>query len=138
MRVWPTPKPAVLAAVTLLQNAFGSYAVVSASLPKGRPERFVRVTRVGGGQQNPAIDNARILVECFAIDTSMVEAMCNTVRAALRNAAGTTVTCVNGSDTIEVFIRGWDDEQGPVDFPHPEILDRQRWQLHGDLVVKSN
>lgn len=139
MRYWPTPKPAVLAAITVLSDGFGDYADVSASLPaKGRPLRFVRVTRVGGGQDNPAIDIARLLIECFGPDTATAEAMCNTVRAALRNAMGTTVDCENGSTTTRVFIRGWGNEQGPVDFPHPEILDRQRWQLHGDFSVKAN
>ena len=49
-------------------------------------------------------------------------------------AAGTTVTTTSG----EVFVRGWDNENGPTDYPHPEILDYDRWQLTGDLLVKSN
>lgn len=139
MRIWPTPKPAVLAACTVLADAFGEYAEVSTSMPKrNRPDRFVRVTRVGGSQADPSTDFARILIDCFGRDTATVEAMANTVRAAMRNAAGTTVTCDTGSSTVDVFIRAWGDEQGPVDMPHPDILDRERWQLHGDLAVKSN
>ena len=135
MLIWPTPKPAVLTAITVLAEAFGEYADVSAKLPgRIRPERFVRVTRVGGNQPNPATDIARILVECFAKDTAQAEAMCNTVRAALRNAAGTTITTTAG----KVSVRSWSNEDGPVDLPHPDIIDYERWQLHGDLAVKSN
>lgn len=134
MLIWPTAKPAVLAAITILSDAFGEYAFVSAKLPgHTRPDRFVRVSRTGGGQTHQATDTARILVECFAKDVGQAEAMCNTVRAALRNAAGTTVITTAGG----VAIRGWGNES-VVDYPHPEILDRDRWQVSGDLLVKSN
>jgi len=131
MQIWPTPKPAVLAAIAVLSEAFGTYAFVSAKLPAHqRPDRFVKVTRVGGGQDDIVTDTARLLIECFAKDVGQVEAMCNTVRAAFRNAAGTTV---GGA-----FIRAWGNESGPTDFPHPDILDYERWQLTGDLAVKAN
>lgn len=135
MFVWPTPKPAVLAAITVLTDGFGDYAFVSAKLPKNsRPERFVRVSRVGGGMDNIATDRARILVECFAKDVAQVEAMCATARTALRNSGGTSVT----ADEETIFIRSWGNESGPTDFPHPDILDYDRWQLMGDLTVKAN
>jgi hypothetical protein len=135
MFIWPTPKPAVLAAITVLSEAFGQYAFVSAKMPaRNRPERFVRVTRTGGGLDNEATDKARILIECFAKDVGQVEAMCNTARTALRNAGGTTVTTTQG----DVFIRRFHNEQGPTDFPHPDLLDWDRWQILGDLLVKAN
>ena len=135
MQVYPTPKPAVLTAITILDSAFGEYAFVSAKLPSHtRPDRFVRVTRVGGGLDNIASDSARILVECYAKDVGQVEAMCNTARTALRNAGGTTVSTTAGN----VFVRAWENEQGPNDYPNPEVLDFERWQLHGQLIVKAN
>jgi hypothetical protein len=135
MLIWPTARPALLAAITVLDDAFGSYAFVSAKLPAHqRPDRFVRVSRVGGRQEHLATDVARILVECFAKDVAQVEAMCNTARAALRNSGGTTVITTSGA----VSVRCWDNEDGPVDYPHPDLIDFERWQLHGDLSVKSN
>jgi len=135
MFIWPTPKPALLTAITVLIEAFGEYAFVSAKMPpSNRPDRFVKVSRVGGGQDNIATDTARILVECFAKDVGEVEAMCNTVRAALRNAGGTTVTTTAGG----VSVRSWDNEQGPADYPHPDLLDYERWQVTGDLSIKAN
>lgn len=135
MQIWPTAKPAVLTAITILDEAFEGYAFVSAKLPgTARPDRFVRVSRVGGSQDHQATDVARLLVECYAKDVGQCEAMCNTARAALRNAGGTTVVTTAG----RVSIRAWDNESGPVDYPHPEILDYDRWQITGDLLVKSN
>lgn len=135
MLIWPTPKPALLAAITVLTEAFGNYAYVSARLPgNARPDRFVKATRVGGGLDSIASDSARILIECFAKDVGQCEAMCNTARTALRNAGGTNVTTTEG----DVFVRSWANESGPTDFPHPEILDYDRWQLTGNLLVKAN
>jgi hypothetical protein len=132
--IWPTAKPAVLTAITVLDEAFGEYAFVSAKMPiHNRPDRFVRVSRVGGGQENIATDVARILVECFAKDVGEVEAMCNTVRAALRNAAGTTVTTTMGG----VSVRHWGNES-VADYPHPDLLEYERWQVTGELSIKAN
>lgn len=133
MLIWPTPKPAVLTAITILAEAFGEYAFVSAKLPANqRPERFVRVTRMGGGQDNIVTDTARILIECFAKDVGQVEAMCATATAAMRNASGTTVTTTSG----DVFVRYWDNDN-IVDYPHPDLIDFERWQVTGDLSVKT-
>lgn len=134
MFIYPTPKPAVLTVITVLTEAFGGYAIVSAKLPKQRPDRFVRVTRAGGGLANIASDSARILVECYAKDVAQVEAMCNTARTALRNAIGTNVQTTDGP----VFVRMWRGEQGPTDYSNPNILEYERWQLLGELVLKAN
>ena len=127
MTIYKTPKPAVKTAITILAAGFGQYALVSAKMPKRRPIRFVQVTRIGGSQDTPITDNARLLIECFGPDTETVEAMTATARAALRNAIS---TIVDG-----VWVRNWSNEQGPVDFPHPQIIDLDRWQFTGDLAL---
>lgn len=135
MMVWPTPKPALLGAITILSEAFDGVAFVSAKLPaRDRPERFVRVSRIGGGLDDPTTDNARILVECFAKDVGECESMCNTARTALRNAGGTTVT----SGDISMFVRAFTDESGPTEFLYPDLLDYDRWQFSGTLSIKAN
>jgi hypothetical protein len=128
--LWPTPKPAVLAAITVLAAAIDDVDI-SSDMPVHRPDSFIRVSRIGGRMPDPATDNARILVEVFGTTTAVVEDLCNQARAALRNAASTTVLS-------DVFIRSWDNEQGPVELQHPQVLDRERWQFHGDLLVKAN
>lgn len=133
MPLWPKRKPAVLTAITVLSEAMPAIPV-SSDMPAHRLDQFIRVTRLGGRMTDPATDYARILIECFAVDTATVEDMCATASQALRNAGSTTVTTSLG----DVFIRCWDNESGPVERPHPEILDRERWQFHGDLLVKAN
>lgn len=135
MRIIPTPKPATLTAITILAEAFGTYAWVSSSLPaRDLPERFVQVERVGGGRTSHVTDNARILANLFAPDDEQAEAMCATVCAAFSNAAGTTVTTTKG----DVFVQSWGNEHIVSNFPHPDILERRRNQVHGDLAIKSN
>lgn len=137
---WPTPKPALLAAITVLRDAFGDGSNVSSDLPKRNPpDQFLHLERVGGRQDNPAIDVARILVSCFAKGVGQAENMANVSRAALRNASGRTITCETDDGEVDVFIRGWGAEQGPSgNNPHPDFLEFERWQVHGDLIVKSN
>lgn len=130
MTIYPTPKPAVKTAISILADAFGVYALVSARMPRQRPTRFVVVSRIGGRQDTPVTDVARILVECFGPDVETVEAMTATARTALRNAISTDV---DG----EVWVRNWSGEQGPTDFPHPDVLDMERWQFQGDLSLST-
>jgi hypothetical protein len=128
--IWSAPKPALKTALSVLRDAFGEYALVSAKLPKQRPIRFVRVSLIGGTRINPVTYRSRVLVELFGPDPETVEAMHGTSSWALHNAQGTVV---DGT----VFVRGWEDEQGPVDNPHPEIIDMERWQFHGDLTLST-
>ena len=127
--IWDTPKPAVKVAIAILAEAFGEYALVAARMPRQRPVRFVRVTRVGGGLTNHVTDTARLLIECFGLDVQTCENMTGTARAALRNAVSTVVE--------DSWVRNYDNEQGPVDFPHPDILDMDRWQFHGELSLST-
>ena len=129
MTIYNTPKPAVKTAITILSEAFGVYAQVSAKMPKQRPIRFVQGSRVGGSQTDPITDNARLLIECFGPDTETVENMTATARTAFRNAISTVVD--------GVWVRNWSNEQGPVDFPHPQIIDLDRWQFQGDLSLST-
>lgn len=131
MFIHPTPKPALKTAISILATAFGDYAGVSAKMPRQIPTRFVRVDRVGGGRPNIVTDSARILIECFGPDPETVESMAATVDEAMHNAVGTVIDDA-------VFVRGWDNMQGPTSLPHPDLLTMERWQLHGDLMVSTS
>lgn len=133
MPTYPKSKPAVLTAITILSEAMPAIPV-SSDMPAVRPAAFVKVSPIGGVKPHQASDSPRILIELFAVDTETVEDMYLTASQALLNAGSTFVTTTKG----EVFVRCWDDQQGPVERQHPEILDRERWQFHGDLLIKSN
>jgi len=167
--VWLPPKQALLGAVTILQDGFTHsatgvrYAEVSTKLPSHtRPERFIKVSRIGGSQDDPITDKARLLVECYGRSSRDVELMCNTARAVLRNAVSSWVTPRQPDNPPWVppaapaplpsitawpleqdvdeamFIRWCGNESGPADLAHPDILDFERWQFTVDLWVAAN
>jgi len=125
--IWPTPRPAVKAAVDILQTALPTI-LVTVRAPTTLPA--IRVSRVGGGQTNPRFDIARLLIECWASDYETAENMSSTAREALRNAAGTTVA-------TDVFIHWWGNEDGPVDYDDPVVPSSRRRQFTGDLQVST-
>jgi hypothetical protein len=130
--VWPVPKPAVKTAIAVLRAALDPSVGVATVKPRIWPRLFVMVTRAGGGQTLPNTDVARILVECWADSDAACEALTNECRAALRNTQGVTV------DGTGVFLRGFDNENGPVQLPDPDVPDHRRWQFQGDLLVSTN
>lgn len=128
-QLYPTPKPALQAAIAILTPAV-TPTPVGFRMPNTRGAAFVRVSRVGGRMGNLVTDVPRILVECWGPDVGTVENLCNTCRAALLNACGKFFA--------GVYVREWVNEQGPVDFDDPEVTDMRRWQFHGDLRVSTN
>ena len=87
------------------------------------------------GEDHPATDQARFLVECYGRTTEEAEWMCNRCREILRNAVATTVDTDLG---VSMFVRGYGSETGVADYPNPEIIDRERWQFVCALDIKSN
>jgi hypothetical protein len=126
--IWPAPKPALLTALAILRVAFGDVPV-SAKMPKQRPPRFVRVDVIGGSRIDVVTTRSRVLVELFGPDPEACEAMYSTASAALLNAQSTVIS--------GAFVRSWDDEQGPVARAHPDVIDMDRWQFHGDLTLST-
>jgi len=132
---YPTPKPAVKAARTVLAARFAPVQF-GTKIPNSRPQKFGRVSRAGGGLQSLVTDSARILVELWVNQdypggaVGEVEQFCCDAIAALQNAQGTSVG--------GVFIRGFTNIDGPVDFPDPDVTDMERWQFQGDWLVSTS
>ena len=130
---WPTAPPVVQAGVAILQTTFPSIPV-SPMMPLTRPAQFIRIDRVGGGQFNLATELARLLVECWVHETAggygSAETLANDARHALYASAGTT--------QAGIFIRAWRNEDGPVNFPDPDVTDMTRFQFTGDLLVSNH
>lgn len=127
---YPVAKPALKVARRILADALTPIPV-SVDVPfPDRPAQFVTCNRVGGGLVSLVTDAARIQVQCWAAGHPDVEDLTNAARAALQNAQG---TIVEGA-----FIRGFDNIEGPVDYPDPEVSDLNRWQFQGDLLVSTS
>lgn len=132
MYVYPSVKPALKTALSVLSEAFDGTASVSAQMPLNNfPARFVRVSLAGGSRPNVVSTSSRVLIELFADTPAVVESMWATADAAMHNAIGTVVD-------DEVFVRNWSNVSGPVGpFPHPDVLSKERWQGTGDLVLST-
>lgn len=132
MFVYPTVKPALRTAISVLTDAFGATASVSAALPRNRlPDRFVLVELAGGSRPHIVSTATRILIQLFAVDPETAESMWGTADAAMHNAIGTVVD-------DEVFVRDWGNVSGPVGpFAHPDFLQLTRLQGTGDLLLST-
>jgi hypothetical protein len=127
---YETPKPAVKTAIAVLRADLDPAVGVATVKPRVWPRLFVMLTRSGGGLIHPNTDVARLLVECWADSDAACEALTNQCRASLRSTEGRTVD--------GVFLRGFDNEQGPVQLPDPDVPDHRRWQFQGDLMVSTS
>jgi hypothetical protein len=130
---WPTAPPVVQAAVGILSAGLPSI-LVSPIMPLVRPATFIRVDRVGGGQLNLATELARLLVECWVAETAGgyggAEILANNARHALYASAGQVFA--------GIFIRAWRNEDGPVNYPDPDVSNMTRFQFTGDLLVSNH
>lgn len=128
MAGWPRRRPVVPIALAILAELTPEIPG-SGEMPAVRPPQFYVVSRAGGGLLNVKQDSPRVLVECWALDGDAAERMALAVSSAFRNARGRTFA--------GAFIYGWGNEQGPTDFNDPDIQDRRRSQLFGDLLIST-
>lgn len=131
MSGYPTAAPALKIAYTILKNALNPVEVHTKVPYPTRPAEFVTVGKIGGTRPLIVTSAARILVQCWAGSVADVEDLANDAIAALQNAQGTTVADLG-------FVRGFDNIEGPVDFPDPDVTDLERWQFQGDLLVSTS
>ncbi|WP_094359911.1 DUF3168 domain-containing protein [Mycobacterium marinum] len=131
MTGYPTPKAALKAAESALStDAALAGVAVGTKIPNTRPSTFVRVGRAGGYRPNIVTDVMRVLVEVWAPTVAQAETICNQCIAALQNAQGTR--------SAGAFIRAFDNIEGPIDLPEPDVSSSERWQFTGDLYVSTN
>lgn len=125
---WLPAAPGVLTAVNILTPDQAPVRV-SDEMPQQRPKQIILISQVGGSRPNPVQSIHRLLIELWVAKSLSVniETWCGEVSAALRNSSGHTYD--------GVFSFGWGNEQGPVDFPDPDVTDMRRWQFHGDLKL---
>lgn len=134
MSGYPIPKPAVKTAIAILQAAVnGDDSAVGYKMPMTWPRVYIKVSRAGGGLHPPTTlvtDTARILCEIYGAQVADVEDAASHAIAALQNAQGTSIG--------DVFIRGFDNIDGPTAFDDVTVPDMCRWQFQGDLLVSTS
>lgn len=123
------PKDAVVVTIGIVEAATPGVSV-SDEIPDPRPAQFYVLSRIGGGLLNPAVDAPRMLIECWAENSTIAGDMGNAVVAELSNAKGKTF---NGGKIV-----GCDDIQGPTDYNDPDIQDRRRSQVTCTLYIRTD
>lgn len=93
---------------------------ISTMVPKTRPKRFVKVTRVGGTKIRLNADSPMLTFECWEETTKKAHDLCQLVRAHLHAMAGHEVA---GEWVYRVQEVG-----GPAYFPDP-TSDTPRYQI---------
>lgn len=108
-------------AVELLKTALPDVRV-STRKPDPTPEKFVVVSRIGGGSEDWATRDPRFLIECFATDEVEAEVLAQTAWEAWRTVR-----------TSEIYFGNPDANLVRYDDPDPKL---NRFQFTGGLKLK--
>lgn len=88
---------------------------VTTKVPATRPDKFVRLSRIGGNRRNVITDRAMVVVECWAKSTTEAERLSALTRAHIHALAPDTVRRVR-------------EVAGPQSFPDP-LSETPRYQF---------
>lgn len=114
--------------VAYLRSAFaarGDAVFVGTYIPKTRPARLVRVSRVGGTRRNVAQEDAMCVFECWAPDSTQAFGLARVARA-----------LVHAYDTDDGFWPERGEISGPQFFPDPLSTD-PRYQFTEILRLRA-
>lgn len=100
---------------------------VSTKVPNPRPDRFIRLVRVGGPRAR-SVDHAMFVVECWALNPIAAEQDALAVHEALRLAP-------NGGPFAGGWVSRW-DPMSIADYPDPEVQSA-RFTVTGTLHVRT-
>lgn len=116
----------IAVARAILAPAFPG-TTVSSKVPSTRPNRFIRLTRIGG-VPGWAFDNPSLVVECWSTDGVDAEKMALLAMRTLYDSPGATYA---GG-----FVTYW-RPGALVDFKDPDIPQQERWQFTGALGISA-
>ena len=129
---WLPDAPGVLTGIRIVEQGQPGIKV-SDEMPRVRPQRIILISQVDGSRPNPVQSVHRLLFELWLAKslrpTVNIEMWCGEVSSVLRSSAGSTYS--------GVFSYGWSNQQGPVNFPDPDVTDMDRWQFHGGLTLST-
>ncbi|MFD8618263.1 hypothetical protein [Streptomyces sp. NPDC059513] len=114
-------------AVTYLKSKIAGVSV-STKVPSPRPQKLIKVTRVGGSKLRLNADSPILVFECWAPDSIQASALCRQARAYVNAMDGQTI---NGVWVFKVREVG-----GPAFFPDPDT-DLPRYQFSVAIDTKG-
>ena len=125
---------AIAVARAILLQALPDVKVAS-RVPSPIPPRFIRITRAGGNRYR-ALDEPRILVECFASTAKGAEDGVQAEKDAY-TAFDALAYAANGGPWAGQWVSNWVGNT-IADYPDPTQTAHARWQFTGTLYVLRN
>lgn len=125
--IWRKPKPAMTVARAILIASFPSLSVTTED-PKTRPDKYVVLEQLPMDYPNPAFTEPRVMANCYAKTPLLAGDLADDVLTALLNARG-----LFAGGEVKKFA----NPAGPYRLDHPDITDRVRFQVHGDLRIST-
>lgn len=134
---WPAPKPAVAVTIAVLKAKlvalypvlYTSSTYIRSEQPSTRPSKYFVVSLLTTDYPNPAFTVPRPLIECWAESSATAEEMGGHAVRALKNA--------KAQQFAGAWVKAFDNITGPLELNDPDIQDRRRFQLHGDLYLST-
>lgn len=127
--VWRKAKPALtVARAVLIAAPTLSGISVTTDKPGTRPAKYIVLELVDSDYPNPAFTEPRVLANCHATTSTLAGDLADEVLAVFLNARG----LFGGA-----FVKKFANPQGPYKLNDPDISDRQRYQVYGELRLSS-
>lgn len=126
---WPEPPDGVPVGQAILAPRYPDGLYIKDEMPSTRPAEFIVISQLNSEQVNPKQVRITLLIEFWASSSAVASQMARTGNRALKNS--------RGKEWAGIFSYGWGNENGPKDFNDPQIQDRRRSQLTGDLLLST-
>ena len=95
-------------------------------VPADRPERFIRVDMAAPIPTSPISYQGLVIIQAYAPNPDDCLSLLDQAKRAMELAD------INDGD-----VSGWEEEQGVVEFPDPDLPTVARWQLTGTLFYTT-
>ena len=95
---------------------------VSSQVPRVRPDLFCRVDQGTPRRLNPITEENIIFIQVYGGDLEEVLAHIGAIRDYFTDL-----------DAFDLRVQGWEETEGPHEWPDPDLSGVYRWQLAGTL-----
>lgn len=127
--LWPKPQPALAVAKAILID----YPVLPATGilitdPTSRPDKYVVLDLLPGSYPYPSFTEPRVMANCYAKTKTLASDLGDDVLTAFLNARGVFAGA---------WVKKFAEPRGPYELKNPDISDRFRFQVYGELRLST-
>lgn len=104
------------------RNLVSTGLTVVSKVPADRPDSFIRVDMAPPRRNNLIQYATGIIVQVYSTSLGTAIDTFDSVQADLEHMAA-----------VDPLVSGWEEQNGPYEFPDPDLPDVHRWQMTGQL-----